>query len=155
MKKLFILTLLVFSTAVSVFATCGSFDSNPKEFLYRPIHIRINFDIAAPRFGCDGGIGVCKAGLSAGRVVSYTGNQAGANVYFENGVLFVEFPKTDLSANAKAAFVKNSVFPIDSDFPMDPTIPEAMQLAQSITIMSGNYPIKDTGTSYLIQFNCR
>lgn len=155
MKKLFILTLLVFSSAVSVFAVRGFVKTNATHLSLLPIHIRINFDIATPRSGCQDGLGICKAGFGAGGRIAYTGIQAGGTVYFEKGILYVEFLKTDLGSAAKEAFLKNKVMPIESDIPLDASIVEALQSSQPITIMQGNYPVKETSSSYLVAFNCR
>ena len=154
MKKLFILTLLVFSTAVSVFAVRGFVKMSANHPSLRPIPIRINFDIATPRSGCDNGFGFCKVSASGGRV-AYTGIQGGANVYFENRILYVEFLKTDLGSKAKYAFMNNKSMLIESDLPLDAAIVESLQSIQPITIMQGNYPVRETNTSYFLAFNCR
>lgn len=154
MKKLFILTLLVFSTAVCVFATSSSVKTYLKTAFIKPPVVKIKIKLGSLYDDCYG-FSLCFVTSSNGRITSYINNEAGGSAYFENGILYIEISKSQLGQLAKDNLTKNKIIPIDADLTIDDETSTALQSSKSITILQGSYPIRDNGTSYTIAINCR
>ena len=155
MKKLFILTLLVFSTAVSVFATNFTNLINKENLFLKP-GVTLHYTLTSPKSGCERFPGMCLVSFSiSGKPSGYSSNEAYGSGYYENGILYLTIQKNQMGIGAKSGFNSLTILPIDADLTIDNETSTALGSSRPVTILQGNYPIRDNGTSYLIAINCR
>ena len=143
MKKLLSLLIASILCVASYNSNATEAKKTDSELIKKPIRIHIDFLIAAPRFHCESGIGICKAGASAGGSGRYTGVNVGGYASYENGVLVLEFLKSEMDAAMLKKLQSLTEFTIESDYTLPAEISEALKSPRAITISARKYPIRN------------
>lgn len=143
MKKILSLLIATILCVASFNSNANEAKNTDLELIKKPIRIHIDFLIAAPRFQCESGIGICKAGASAGGSGRYTGVNVGGYASYENGVLVIEFLKSEMDAAMLKKLQSLTEFTFESDYTLPAEISEALKSPRAITIPARKYPIRN------------
>lgn len=143
MKKIATLLIAILLFVVGYNSNANDLKNVEFELYKKPIRIHIDFLIAAPRFQCESGIGICKMGASAGGSGRYTGVNVGGYASYENGVLVLEFLKSEMDDAMLKKLQSLTEFTFESDYTLPAEISEALNSPRTITIAAKKYPIRN------------
>lgn len=153
MKKIIFIFFLLFGIGLNSFAnTLISFHHNEPTGM-RPIRIRINFDIAAPRLACESGFGFCNPSGGFGR--SKGSRAVNAECYIEEGVFVLEIQREKINPGLEQELESESFFTITDEFELPTEWLNEMKIDDAFLIPIGEYKINDLKDSFLINFQLK
>lgn len=120
--------------------------------LPKPIRIRIAFDIAAPRFNCQSGLGICNVTGALGRSGG-SGRSAEGEVYVEGGVLYMSLEKEYMTDKLQQELAGQEYFTVDSEISVPKVWLDKMALKGEFVIIKGKYLIQKYDDSFIINFD--
>lgn len=120
----------------------------------KPIKISINFWIARPALGCDGGFGICNWNFGVGRLGG-DGREVSAEAWVENGQLIVQILKNYIDDKMDYELKNSNYYNIQEEIAIPPMILEKLGLKDSYSVAEGNYRIIEYGEYYETTFELK
>jgi hypothetical protein len=151
MKKT-ILSLLCILYSFTGF--CGNIENESSVTLLKPIRIRIAFDIAAPRFDCETGFGICKPSGGFGRLGG-EGRTVSGEAYIENGVFVLNLQREYITERMQDELTQIDYFNTDDDIAIPQIWLEKMGVNDSYYIPTGKYRIIKYNEYFEINFDLK
>ncbi len=151
MKKTIILLL---SILYSFTGFSGNIENENSISLLKPIRIRIAFDIAAPRFDCQSGLGICKPEGGFGRLGG-DGRTVSGEAYIENGVFVLNLQKEYITERMQDELTQLDYFNTDDDIFIPQIWLEKMGINDTYYIPTGKYRIIKYTEYFEINFDLK
>ena len=153
MKKYIAILILLMGFENNSNAVPSGMSEKNSESVIRPIHIRINFDIAHPS-ECENGVGICRASGSAGRTIGI-GRTVEAECYIEDNIFIMNIPYEKIGADMQKELEISRYFNILSDFEIPEEWLSEMKINTSFFIPVGDYKVEELKDSYQIDFTLK
>jgi hypothetical protein len=112
----------------------------------KPIRVKIDFLIAAPRQDCAGGIGICK--ITAG--VELRPRIAPTGIAYVDDAMYLIINKSTLSTELKNELSKITSFPIEENYALTASQSKALGFSYPIFIGKGSYKLINEETAFVI-----